>query len=105
MIRQRALAWAAVLALVATVSIAPLPIRFSAPVAALAQGDSAADDGESTDLAAREPAKLAELKSLLERRYRDVVMESPTWPAWTFTNAEGKRIEWPEYTRKKPAQR
>ncbi len=52
MIRQRALAWAAVLALVATVSIAPLPARFSAPVtSALAQGDSAADAGEPADLA------------------------------------------------------
>src|SRR5215207_6524517 len=51
MIRQRALAWAAVLALVASVQIAPLPTRFSAPVAALAQDDSAADAGEPTDLA------------------------------------------------------
>ena len=51
MIRQRALAWAAVLALVATVQSAPLPARFSASVAALAQDDSAADTGERTDLA------------------------------------------------------
>ena len=51
MIRQRALAWAAVLALVATVPIAPLPTRFSASVVALAQDDSAADAGEPTDLA------------------------------------------------------
>src|SRR5829696_6024393 len=53
MIRQRALAWAAVLALVASVLIAPLPLplatRFAAPVA-LAQDDSA-DAGEPTDLA------------------------------------------------------
>jgi hypothetical protein len=51
MIRQRALAWATVLALVATVQSAPLPARFSASVAALAQDDSAADTGEPTDLA------------------------------------------------------
>jgi hypothetical protein len=51
MIRQRALAWAAVLALVASVQFAPLPAQFSAPVAALAQDDSAADAGEPTDLA------------------------------------------------------
>src|SRR5687767_2033358 len=52
MIRQRALAWAAALALAATVSMAPLPARFSAPVtSALAQGDSAADAGEPADLA------------------------------------------------------
>src|SRR5215211_2385159 len=51
MIRQRALAWAAVLALIGTVQTAPLAIRFSAPVAALAQSDFAAGAGESTDLA------------------------------------------------------
>ncbi|MDF2760567.1 MAG: hypothetical protein K0S99_3202, partial [Thermomicrobiales bacterium] len=51
MIRQRALAWAAVLALVVTVSIAPIPTRFLASPVALAQDDSAADAGEPTDLA------------------------------------------------------
>ncbi len=51
MIRQRALAWAAVLALVATVQSAPLPARFSASGAALAQDDSSAGTGEATDLA------------------------------------------------------
>jgi hypothetical protein len=52
MIRQRALAWAVVLALVATVQIAPVPTRFSAPVGtALAQDAPAAGAGEPTDLA------------------------------------------------------
>src|SRR5215213_6842370 len=52
MIRQRALAWAVVLALVATVQIAPLPTRLPTPfTAALAQGDPAADAGKLTDLA------------------------------------------------------
>jgi hypothetical protein len=51
MIRQRALAWAAALALVATVQITPLPTQFPASVTALAQDDSAADAGEPTDLA------------------------------------------------------
>src|SRR5215213_2563094 len=52
MIRQRALAWAAVLALVTSIQIAPLPLAplFSAPVVALAQDDSAEAD-EPTDLA------------------------------------------------------
>ncbi len=59
------------------------------------------DIGETRDLAAREPAKLAELKSLLERKYHEVRAESPTWPAWNFTNAEGKRIEWPDYIKNK----
>ena len=51
MIRQRALAWAAVLALVAGIQAAPLPTLFSTPVVALAQDDSAADAEEPTDLA------------------------------------------------------
>ena len=53
MIRQRALAWAAVLALVATIQIAPLPLapRIAASGVALAQADSATDGGEPTDLA------------------------------------------------------
>jgi arylsulfatase A len=63
------------------------------------------DIGETHDLAASEPAKLAELKQLLERKYQEVRAESPTWPAWQFTNAEGKRIEWPDYIKNKPAKK
>ncbi|MBI5394664.1 MAG: sulfatase-like hydrolase/transferase [Verrucomicrobia bacterium] len=59
------------------------------------------DIGETTDLAAKEPAKLAELKALLLAKYREVRAESPTWPAWQFTGAEGKRIEWPDYWKKR----
>lgn len=55
------------------------------------------DLGETRDLADSEPAKLAELKSLLERKYQEVRAESPTWPAWKFTNAEGPRIQRPKY--------
>jgi arylsulfatase A len=55
------------------------------------------DIAERNDLAASEPAKLAELKALLQAKYREVRAESPTWPAWQFTGAEGKRIEWPDY--------
>lgn len=62
-----------------------------------------ADIGEKTDLAAKEPAKLAELKALIEAKYREVRAESPTWPAWKFTGAEGKRIEWPDYWKKRQA--
>jgi arylsulfatase A len=61
------------------------------------------DIGEKTDLAAKEPAKLAELKALLEVKYREVRAESPTWPAWKFTGTEGKKIEWPDYWKKKQA--
>jgi len=58
------------------------------------------DPAETTDLAAGEPAKLAGLKALLEAKYAEVRDESPVWPAWTFTGAEGKRIVWPDYVRK-----
>ena len=50
--RQRALRWAALLILVAMVSLAPLSAGFTAPVtAALAQNDAAVDAGEPADLA------------------------------------------------------
>lgn len=61
------------------------------------------DIGEATDLAATEPAKLAELKAMLEAKYREVRAEAPTWPAWTFTGAEGKRIVWPDYAKTRKA--
>jgi len=53
-----------------------------------------ADIAEATNLAGREPAKLAELKAALLDKYHEVRGESPTWPAWKFTGAEGKRIIW-----------
>jgi len=61
------------------------------------------DIAETTDLAAKEPKKLDELKKLLLAKYHEVRDESPTWPAWQFTNAEGKRIQWPDYWKKKQA--
>jgi arylsulfatase A len=63
------------------------------------------DIGETRDLAVKQPAKLAELRTLLERKYREVRAESPTWPAWKFTGAEGQRIEWPDYVKKPKAKR
>jgi arylsulfatase A len=59
------------------------------------------DIGETTDLAGRAPAKLAELKALLRAKYHEVRAESPVWPAWKFTGAEGKRIQWPAYAKKR----
>lgn len=61
------------------------------------------DIAEKNDLAAKEPAKLAELKALLEAKYREVRAESPVWSAWKFTGAEGKKIEWPDYWKKRQA--
>jgi len=63
------------------------------------------DIGEKTDLAVKEPAKLAELKALLQTKYHEVRAESPTWPAWKFNNAEGKQIEWPDYWKKRQAKK
>jgi arylsulfatase A len=55
------------------------------------------DPGEKTNLADREPQRLAELKEQLTKLYREVRDESPTWPVWQSPNYEGKRIVWPEY--------
>jgi arylsulfatase len=63
------------------------------------------DIGETRDLAAEQPEKFAELKSQLEKKYVEVRAESPTWPAWKFTNTEGQRIEWPDYVKKNRAPR
>ncbi len=61
------------------------------------------DIGEKHNLAATEPAKLAELKTLLEAKYVEVQNEAPMWPAWKFTGVEGKKIQWPSYGKKKTA--
>jgi hypothetical protein len=37
----------------------------------------------------------------LEQKYLDVRNESPIWPNWKFTGAEGKKIQWPDYVTKK----
>ena len=52
------------------------------------------DLAETTNLIDKEPAKLAELKAALLAKYHEVRDESPTWPAWKFTGAEGKKIIW-----------
>ena len=52
------------------------------------------DLAETTNLIDTEPAKLAELKAALLAKYHEVRDESPTWPAWQFTGAEGKKIIW-----------
>jgi len=48
-------------------------------------------------LSAAEPAKLAELRALLETKYREVRAETPVWPHWKFVNLESQLIVWPEY--------
>jgi arylsulfatase A len=56
------------------------------------------DPSETTDLAQREPQRLAELSALLRDMYHEVRSETRTWPAWQFPRYEAGRIEWPEYT-------
>ena len=57
------------------------------------------DIGETKDRSTAEPARLAEMKALLLKKYHEVREESPVWPAWTFDNREGQRIEWPDYVK------
>jgi arylsulfatase A len=59
-----------------------------------------ADIGETTDLAEKEPTRFAEMKAALLKKYHEVREAAPTWPAWNFTGAEGKRIVWPDYVKK-----
>ncbi len=59
------------------------------------------DLAETRNLAESEPAKIAELLSLMRAQYHEVRAESPVWPEWQFTGAEGKRIVWPDYVTKR----
>jgi arylsulfatase A len=65
------------------------------------------DVGETTDLAEKEPDRLAAMAARLRKLYHEVRDESPTWPAWQWPRYEGQRIRaaqeagiWPEW--KKP---
>jgi arylsulfatase A len=61
------------------------------------------DIRETNDLSATEPAKRAELRALLEPKYREVRAETPVWPHWKFVYLESQLIEWPDYWKKKQA--
>ncbi len=74
-----------------------------AEIASVALYNLRRDIGETTDLAASEPARLAEMKALLMKKYHEVREASPVWPAWKFDNREGARIEWPEYVKNRQA--
>jgi hypothetical protein len=37
------------------------------------------------------------LKDAMQKMYREVRDEAPTWPEWEFARYESKRIEWPDY--------
>ncbi|MBI3880585.1 MAG: sulfatase-like hydrolase/transferase [Verrucomicrobia bacterium] len=55
------------------------------------------DLGETRDLAAKEPARLAGMVAQMQKLYHEVRDECPEWPAWEFANYDGPRIEWPPY--------
>jgi arylsulfatase A len=68
------------------------------------------DIGETTDLAEKEPKRLAAMSAQLRKLYREVRDESPVWPAWEWARFEGGRIRaareagiWPEW--KKPVKK
>ncbi len=60
------------------------------------------DVAETTDLAAREPAKFAEMKAQLQKKYREVRAESPVWPAFKYAG-ESMKADRPDYAKSEPA--
>jgi arylsulfatase A len=62
------------------------------------------DIGETTDLAASQPQRLAEMKATLQEMFAEVQTETPLWPFYINDNAEGKLIVWPDYVRKRSSQ-
>jgi arylsulfatase A len=63
------------------------------------------DVGETTDLAQREPQRLAELRATLGRMYHEVRDATPVWSAWTWSRRESDRVQWPPYWTQRPKPR
>ncbi len=59
------------------------------------------DIAESQDVSGEHPQRFASMKKRLQQYYLEVREESPSWPEWKWPRYEGKRIEWPDYARKK----
>jgi arylsulfatase A len=59
------------------------------------------DIGEKRDLAATETERVKEMSAQMQKLYRQVRDESPTWPEWQWPRYEAERIEWPKYFKKK----
>ncbi|MDP6467745.1 MAG: sulfatase-like hydrolase/transferase [Pirellulaceae bacterium] len=59
------------------------------------------DIGETTDLSASQPDRLARMSTLMKSLYHEVQAESPVWEAWTWPRYESQRIEWPAYRNRK----
>lgn len=59
--------------------------------------DLESDIAETTDVKDQHPEQFQAMNSVLQDMYRDVQLESPTWPQWEFARYESERIEWPAY--------
>ncbi|MCH2127930.1 MAG: sulfatase-like hydrolase/transferase [Pirellulaceae bacterium] len=55
------------------------------------------DIGETMDWQASEPERFAQMREILQSKYREIQSESPKWPAWTCARYESQRIAWPAY--------
>ena len=58
------------------------------------------DPGETKDLAASQPERMAAMQRVLESMHESVRQESPIWPHFEDPRYEQLRIEWPEYVAK-----
>jgi arylsulfatase A len=59
--------------------------------------DLQVDPKETTVVNDRHPETFQQLKDAMQKMYREVRDEAPTWPEWEFARYESKRIEWPDY--------
>ena len=57
------------------------------------------DIGETRDLAAEQPERLAELAALLAQKYAEVRDEGPVWPASPANKHDADRTQWSTYGR------
>ncbi|MBL9200946.1 MAG: sulfatase-like hydrolase/transferase [Opitutaceae bacterium] len=69
----------------------------TAPLTGFELYDLKRDPAEKTNLAASEPARLAELREKLEQFHASVRAEAPLWPSWEDPGYEAKTIVWPTY--------
>jgi arylsulfatase A len=62
--------------------------------------DLEADRGETNNLAATHPEKLAEMKAALDHYHATVQVDAPVWPPFDDPRYEDVRIQWPTYRAK-----
>lgn len=64
--------------------------------------DLKADPEEARDVHDLEVKVFEKMRVRLQGFYEEVREESPSWPEWIWPKYEGNRIEWPDYSDKKP---